>query len=150
LLLKRMIERVENMPNTRRQKRESAFILIFEKLFRSDSIEEILELAENIDEIVIDTDVIKTFTETVNKANELDEIITKYSEKRIVDRIPKINLAILRLALYEALYDEKVPINVAINEAVLLAKKYAQEPDVGFINGVLGAYSRSDEAPKND
>lgn len=145
-----MIERVENMPNTRRQKRESAFILIFEKLFRSDSIEEILELAENIDEIVIDTDVIKTFTETVNKANELDEIITKYSEKRIVDRIPKINLAILRLALYEALYDEKVPINVAINEAVLLAKKYAQEPDVGFINGVLGAYSRSDEAPKND
>ena len=142
-------ERVESMSYSRRENRESAFILIFEKLFRDDSIDEIIELAENIDDIVINSDVINTFTETVNKSDELDVIITKFSEKRTVDRIPKVNLAILRLALYEALYDEKVPQNVAINEAVLLAKKFAQEPDVSFINGVLGAYSRSDEGSKN-
>lgn len=137
------------MPNSRRENRESAFILIFEKMFRSDSVDEIIELAENIDDIKINSDVINIFSQTVDKAVELDSIITKFSEKRSVDRIPKVNLAILRLALYEAIYDERVPQNVAINEAVLLAKKFAQDPDVAFINGVLGAYSRSEEGKCN-
>ncbi len=137
------------MPNSRRENRESAFILIFEKMFRSDTVDEIVELAENIDDLKINSDVINIFSETVNKAVELDSIITNFSEKRSVDRIPKVNLAILRLALYEAIYDKRVPQNVAINEAVLLAKKFAQEPDVAFINGVLGAYSRSEEGKQN-
>lgn len=137
------------MPNSRRENRESAFILIFESMFRNDSVDEIIELAENIDDLKINSDVITIFSETVNKADELDNIITKFSEKRLVDRIPKVNHAILRLALYEAIYDERVPQNVAINEAVLLAKKFAQEPDVAFINGVLGAYSRSEEGRQN-
>ena len=54
-----------------------------------------------------------------------------------------MNLAILRLALYEAVYDDKVPVNVAISEAVRIAKKYAQKNDAAFINGVLGAFARS-------
>ena len=45
--------------------------------------------------------------------------------------------------MYEAIYEEKVPVNVAISEAVIITKKYAQKADVSFINGVLGAYSRS-------
>ena len=137
------------MPNSRRENRESAFILIFEKMFRSDTVDEIVELADNIDDLRINSDVINIFSETVDKAVELDNIITKFSEKRSVDRIPKVNLAILRLALYEAIYDNRVPQNVAINEAVLLAKKFAQEPDAAFINGVLGAYSRSEEGKQN-
>lgn len=133
------------MPQSRRENRESAFILIFEKQFRDDSIDEIVELADNIDDITINSDVINIFTECVQKTAELDDIISKYSEKRSIDRIPKVNLALLRLALYEAIFDKRVPVSVAINEAVLLAKKYAQEPDVAFINGVLGAYSRDNE-----
>ena len=125
------------MSNSRREIRESAFILIFEKQFRNDSIEEIIELAENVDDIVINEEVIKTFRETIEKADELDAIISKFSEKRTVERIPKINISILRLALYQALFDKKVPLNVAISEAVLLAKKYAQEADVAFVNGIL-------------
>lgn len=131
------------MPAKRREIRESAFILIFEKLFRDDTIDEIIELAENIDGITINSDVIKTFSNTYEKSDELDVIINRFSEKRSISRIPKVNLAILRLALYEILFDDRVPENVAINEAVLLAKKFAQEADVAFINGVLGAYSRS-------
>lgn len=135
--------------STRRETRESAFILIFEKQFREDTIDEILEIAKSVEEIKLNDDVINNFKGTVEKADELDIIISKYSEKRSIDRIPKINLAILRLALFEGIYDKKVPLDVAINEAVLLAKKFAQEADVAFINGVLGAYSRSDEAPKD-
>ena len=133
------------MQQSRRENRESAFILIFEKMFRDDSIEEIIELADNIDDISINSDVINIFEQCTEKSLQLDEIITKYSAKRSIDRIPKVNLALLRLALYETIFDERVPLSVAINESVLLAKKYAQEPDVAFINGVLGAYARDNE-----
>ena len=133
------------MQQSRRENRESAFILIFEKMFRDDTTEEIIELADNIDDISINSDVINIFEQCTEKSLQLDEIITKYSAKRSIDRIPKVNLALLRLALYETIFDERVPLSVAINESVLLAKKYAQEPDVAFINGVLGAYARDNE-----
>ena len=115
-------------------------------MFRDDSPDEIIEVARELGDLTINDEVIHNFKGIVEKASELDEVIQQFSNKRTVDRIPKINLALLRLAIYEARYDAKVPINVAISEAVALAGKYAQEPDIAFINGVLGAYSRSDEA----
>lgn len=131
------------MPNNRRKNRESAFILIFEKQFRDDSYDDIIELGEEIGDIEINDEVKNTFISTMEKSYEFDEIITRYSNKRSLDRIPKVNLAILRLALYEIKYDDKVPLNVGINEAVILAKKFAQKQDASFINGVLGAYAKS-------
>ncbi|HNX64662.1 MAG TPA: transcription antitermination factor NusB [Oscillospiraceae bacterium] len=128
----------------RREIRESAFKLTFESLFRDDSADEIIALAEDVEEITVNDDVIKLFKGTLEKSEELNMIIEKYSEKRALDRIPKVNIAVLKLALYEILYDEKVPLNVAINEAVLISKKYSQEADVNFVNGVLGAYSRAE------
>lgn len=128
----------------RREIRESAFKLTFESLFRDDSADEIIALAEDVEEITVNDDVIKLFKGTLEKSDELNKIIEKYSEKRALDRIPKVNIAVLKLALYEIIYDEKVPLNVAINEAVLISKKYSQEADVNFVNGVLGAYSRAE------
>ena len=132
------------MSVNRREVRESVFILSFEKLFRDDSEDAIIEIASEIGELTINDEVKHNFKGIFEKAQELDTIISKYSDKRTIERIPKINLAILRLALYEALYDEKVPLNVAISEAVALAGKFAQEPDIAFINGVLGAYARGE------
>lgn len=127
--------------------RESAFIIIFEKSFSDDDLDTIFENAlislDDDKEIVLNNDVKALVSGVYDKSEELDKIIAKFSNKRSFERIPKINLAILRLALYEANYDDKVPVNVAISEAVLIAKKYAQKPDVSFINGVLGAYSRN-------
>ena len=127
--------------------RESAFLIIFEKSFRDDELEVIFDDAMNsLDddkEIVLNEAVKKLVINVYNNVEEIDGIISKYSDKRSIERIPKINLAILRLDLYEAIYEEKVPVNVAISEAVILTKKYAQKADVSFINGVLGAYSRS-------
>lgn len=134
----------------RRDVREAAFILSFEKLFRDDSLEEIFEVAKEINEFLVNDEVENLVKGVFSKTEELDLIISRFSNKRTIDRIPRINLAILRLALYEALYDEKVPVNVAISEAVSLAQKFAQEPDIAFINGVLGAYSRSEAAPVNE
>ncbi|MBR6336644.1 MAG: transcription antitermination factor NusB [Ruminococcus sp.] len=134
------------MSVNRREVRESVFILSFEKMFRDDSPDDIVALAEEIGDLTLNDEVIHNFKGIIEKADELDEVIARFSNKRTIDRIPKINLALLRLAIYEARYDDKVPINVAISEAVALSGKYAQEADIAFINGVLGAYSRSDEA----
>lgn len=131
---------------TRREMRESAFKMVFESLFRDDTVDEIIELADEVDEIEINDAVITMFKGAVEHGSDFDDIITRFSEKRQLDRIPKVNIAILRLALFEIIYDDKVPMNVAINEAVLISKKYSQEADVHFVNGVLGAYSRSGEA----
>lgn len=132
--------------------RESAFVIIFEKSFRDDDLNVIFDDALNsLDEdkeIVLNEEVKNLVSAVYENSEKIDSIISKFSDKRSIERIPKINLAILRLAIYEALYDEKVPINVAISEAVLIAKKYAQKPDVSFINGVLGAFSRSEDAKK--
>lgn len=133
------------MAAKRRDVRESAFILTFEMLFRDDSIDEIFESAKSLEDIVLNDEVRRLVEGVTEKRDELDAEISKYSKQRSIVRIPRINLAVLRLAIYEALYDDKVPMNVAVFEAVKLAEKYAQDADVSFVNGVLGAFSRDRE-----
>ncbi|MCR5121908.1 MAG: transcription antitermination factor NusB [Ruminococcus sp.] len=132
---------------TKRALREGAFIIYFESLFRDDPIKEIFEITSECGEVSenlrISEESCALACRVAEKAADVDKIIGKYSTKRSIDRIPKINLALLRLALYEATYADDVPVNVAISEAVAIAEKYAQDADVAFINGVLGAYSRS-------
>lgn len=135
---------------SRREIRDSAFKLVFETLLRDDSLEELYEAAEEADEIILNDDVKLLVEGVVAHAGELDDIIAEYSRKRAVSRISKLNLAILRLALYEAIYDDKTPVNAAISEAILLSKAYTFKEDTSFINGVLGAFSRSLEADKSD
>lgn len=130
---------------TRREIRDNAFKIIFETLLRDDSLEELYAVAETVDEITVNDDVKKLVEGTYLHSEELDAIVAKYSKSRIVSRISKLNLAILRIALYEAIYDERTPVNVAINEAVILSKAYTFKEDTSFINGVLGAFSRDTE-----
>ena len=138
------------MAAKRREVRETAFVLSFEMLFRDDSLDDIIAVSSEYEDIKIDSEAAALVRGIYEKKDELDNIISRFSNRRSIERIPKINLAILRLAIYEALYDEKVPINVAISEAVALAQKYAQDPDIAFIPGVLGAYSRSGDAPSDE
>lgn len=127
---------------TRREVRENAFKLVFEQLLRDDDINELYEIAEEVDEITVNDDVKKIVGGTMEHSQEIEEIISGYSKSRSIARISKLNLAILKIAVYEAIYDEKVPVNIAINEAVILAQMYAYPEDISFINGVLGALAR--------
>ncbi len=72
------------------------------------------------------------------KLPDIDEKIAANAKGWKLDRIAKAELAILRLAVFEALYDESVPVGVAINEAVELAKMYGEENGYVFVNGILG------------
>lgn len=128
---------------TRKQAREEAFILIFEKGFNDDSLVDILSLAEEVRDIKADEYVKKVFFGVFDNVDDIDMIISKNSVGWSIKRITKTALAILRLAIYELCYYDEIPVSVSINEAVELAKKYATKEDASFINGILSTVAKS-------
>lgn len=126
----------------RSEMREQAFILLFEKeFFAGQSCTEVEEtFAENYAPL---SDYAKNaFENTYDKKEEIDAVIEKYLKGWKIGRLPKVNLAVLRLAVYEIMFEESVPDSAAVNEAVELAKKYSGDDDYSFINGVLGSFLR--------
>lgn len=127
---------------TRKQAREEAFILIFEKQFNSDSLEDILECAVQVREIEPDSYIRSVFFGVYENLEELDGIISGNSVGWSIKRISKTALAVLRLAIYEIKYMEDIPVSVTINEAVELCKKYATKEDASFVNGILASVAK--------
>ncbi len=121
--------------------REGAFLILYQTLFGT-SPEEIDELNPE----AFDMEKNEQTDEIVRGVLEHDEeilgVIAKYSKTRSVARIAKVNIVILKIAIYEMKYSEKVPNAAAINEAVELAKKYSLKSDTSFINGILNSYMR--------
>lgn len=130
----------------RSQEREQAFIVLFETIFHPDTtVNELFELAEESDfftETVFSRKLVET---TVEHGAEIDTEIEAHAIDWSIQRITKVSLAVLRLALCEILYFDDIPVSVTINEAVELAKKYAGQQDSRFINGVLGTIARERE-----
>ncbi len=94
--------------------------------------------AEDIE--ALDEKYIKSVLEgVVEKVAAIDEFIVKYSKDWSIERMSRVDLAILRVAIYEILYKDDIPSSVSINEAVELAKKYSHEDASSFINGILGS-----------
>ncbi len=77
------------------------------------------------------------------KLAELDKLLDEKAENWKVSRMGKVELTVLRLALYEMLYDEEVPEGAAINEAVEIAKTYGQESSGSFVNAVLAKFVKA-------
>jgi len=123
--------------------REQAFCLVFEKAFRDESSKDILELAYEIRDFEITDYIVDTFVGVCEKLEEIDFIISPCLENWSISRLPKTTLSLLRLAVYEMKFNDTVPESVTINETVELAKKYSDEKDASYINGVLGTISRS-------
>ena len=73
---------------------------------------------------------------------EIDEKIDKAAKGWSISRIGKVELSVLRLAIYEMLYDEDIPVGVAIDEAVELSKKFGQESSGSFVNGILATLAK--------
>ncbi len=131
---------------TRRESRELAFILVFEKSFQEDVT--VIELIENALELELFPQ--NSFAETLaRKVYENIEDIDKAIEENLVGwsakRISKVSRAILRIAVCELLYSDNMPVGVAINEAVEIAKKYSTAEDAAYINGVLGSIAKKNK-----
>lgn len=126
---------------SRRKIREHIFKLLFRIEFNevSDMPEQIQLYFEDISESEIDQKqyIEEKYQNILNRVEEIDNIIINATKGWKVSRIGKVELTILRLAVYEMKYDEDVPVSVAINEAVELAKKYGGDDSHAFINGIL-------------
>lgn len=136
----------EGIVLTRREEREQAFILLFEKSFNEETeIGEIYDLAiEN--EVITGSEFVKALLfKTWENIEAIDPVVEKYCVGWKMSRVSKVALAVLRLAACEILYFDDIPVGVSINEAVELCKKYAAKDDSAFVNGVLGSLSKEEK-----
>ena len=124
---------------TRREVREGAFIIHYQTMF-GQSVKDITEADEEAFDLARNNETDTIVHGVLAHDEEITGIIAKYSTTRSVARISKVNLVIMKIAIYEIKYNDKVPGAAAINEAVELGKKYAYKQDCGFINGVLNSY----------
>lgn len=139
----------------RREQREQIFKLVFMVEFNAaeEIPEQIANYFENSQDATED-EVLKPASEKDikyisekfelirEKIPEIDSMINEQTSGWTTDRLGKVELAIIRLAIYEMKYDDAVPVSVAIYEAVELAKKFGQDEAPSFVNGVLAKFSK--------
>ncbi len=126
---------------TRHESRQEAFCLLFERIFSDATLEEIMENAVEGREVTLSKYAVELATTADAHQEELDAIIEPKLNKWKLNRISKVSLAALRLAVSEMEYED-IPVNVVISEAVELTKRFSGEEDASFVNGVLGAIAR--------
>jgi len=125
----------------RKRSREIAMELLFGMTLSKNTLEETIETFVEDFEMNLNTIDLEYIKEILSKVEKNKEVIDRKIEESLtnwkLDRISKVNLSILRLAIGEMIYIEDVPEKVAINEAIELTKKYSDEKSVSFVNGVL-------------
>jgi len=127
----------------RRESREQAFTLLFEKTVTGDSMEDIIEMAKEARDVVIDPYCEKLTALTELYLDEIDHTIEENLRGWSLRRLSKMTLTILRVAVCEMQFmqADDVPVSVSINEAVELAKKFGGDESPAFVNAVLAKLS---------
>lgn len=133
------------MAMSRRELREQIFKLLFRVEFhKSEDMPEQEQIFFEGEDAAKDEDAVyisDKYHKISEKLSEIDSQLNEKAEGWDTGRMSKVDLTILRLAVYEICYDEDVPTGVAINEAVELAKKFGQDASFGFVNGVLAKFA---------
>ena len=126
--------------------------MLFESSFHADNeLKEMYQTALEESEIIENDYIATVFWGVVEKRSDIDQTIKNNAIGWKLDRISKITLAILRLGIYEILYMQDIPFNISINEALELTKRYDENPARAFVNGVLDAVAKKEQAsPKNE
>ena len=126
---------------TRKKLRENIFLMLFRKDFYDDeALKEQLEIFDKELEGASLEDheyICKKASDVIAKTGEIDDEINKRADKWNTTRMGKVELTLIRLGYYEMKYDDDMPVSVAINEAIELAKKFGGDNSASFVNGVL-------------
>ena len=128
---------------TRREAREQAFCLVFEQAVGGEAIQDILHDAAEARDFVPNSYAEAAAFGVEEHREEIDQVIQGNIRGWSFTRLSKVTLALLRLAVYEMLFDESIPASVSINEAVELAKTYGAKDDAPYINGVLASVAKA-------
>ena len=130
---------------SRRELREQIFKLLFRVEFNSsEDMSEQERLFFEDEDAARDKDadyILDKYHKIQQNLPEIDRQLNEKTEGWDTGRMSKVDLTILRLAVYEINYDDSVPTGVAINEAVELAKKFGQDASSGFVNGILAKFA---------
>lgn len=130
---------------SRRELREQIFKLLFRVEFnRMEDMPEQEQLFFEEEDAAKEEDAVYVsdkYHKIREKLEEIDALLNEKAQGWDTTRMSKVDLTILRLAVYEITYDDSVPTGVAINEAVELAKKFGQDASSGFVNGVLAKFA---------
>lgn len=128
---------------SRKIARERAFKMLFAIDIGENTIEEASEIVINF---LKDENqklfILSEVRGVLDNLSKIDELINKYSDDWTVNRMASTDRNILRLAVYEILNCQDIPVSVSINEAVEIAKKYGDEQSYKFINGLLGSIAK--------
>lgn len=137
---------------SRRESREKAFMFLYQlEIQKGDETRQLADFLSEREVGENDQDYLLALVEGVSDHKTvLDERIAPLLKRWSIDRLPRIDLTILRLAVYEMAYRPDIPANVAISEAVLLAKKYSSEESKNYINAVLGKISQMKGEPGDE
>lgn len=121
----------------RRKAREKALFYLYQsdllKMNVDELIQKDLKYKKEIDQFTL-----KLINGVKNNLDSLNEIINTYSTNWQIDRMSILDRNMLRIALYELIYEQEIPFKVTINEAIEISKKYGDEESGKFINGILG------------
>ena len=107
-----------------------------------------IKLVQNLFAYSFDKQKNSSLDTILTHIEEIDKTIEDYAPRYPIDKIAKIDLAILRLSIYEIMFEKKNPVKVVIDEAIILAKEFGTEKSYAFINGVLGAVLKNIEADR--
>ena len=148
---------------TRANARELAVHLIYGRVFTGEEPEQVVSTRlakEYYEQLAAENDIYSErpsrpqlrYIDTVvsgvaNREEDLNEQIKKFAIGWDISRISRLARSVMQLAIYEILYVEDVPTGVAVSEAVRITKKYDGEETSAFVNGILGAFARSLNAP---
>lgn len=139
---------------TRKKVREHLFVMLFRVDFhqREELDEQIAIYLEEIDNAskTAKEELRGKFYAVIEHMKEIDQHIEEKSRGWDLKRLAKADVTVLRLAIYEILFDEEVPIGVAINEAVELSKQYGTDKSSAFVNGVLASVARGEKDFKEE
>ena len=128
----------------RRTARENAFIAAFEESFQPGSMQEIINYSRQLEDQAVDSFGEKLLTNLVLHRKEADEMIEPTLKNWKLNRLPRVSLIALELAVTEMFFGSEEDMDsVIINETVELVKKFGGEEDYQFVNGVLGTLSRA-------
>lgn len=128
----------------RKAAREGAMRLLFQMELNEDYSDEAKSIfLENFEYDEMETKYIdEAYNSILNNMEQINKYIEENLEGWSIYRLAKVDLAVLRIAIYEILYRKDIPVEVSINEAIEIVKKYSNYDSFKFINGVLGGFVR--------